>query len=342
DLVYASRTTASTTADLQLRAVDSGSTTVYLTQLYAFGLLVKIGDMQYKMGLFASAEASYLLAAEYSYIHPPTEGLTLWIRLAKNTLDWGNARYRAGDLTQAAGQYAKLIAPDGTEPTASALYDTASLAVGAEAAREVIASLNVRPMPPLQWNVAFFLLLAMSYHRQIADGLDFYGLALAPIHTFEYLQGVARGFAQEAIAAEREYINFRTRAELESATRLDLQTTQAMAWAEANARAQQSFAAQVDEAAAQQALELAIRRRDDAVSQRAAYAASSWTQIWSQAASTAQGMGSNSYFSEISALADKLDRGESISGDRGLLAAAYVFQAGRRNREYELARMQDN
>ncbi len=342
DLVYTSRTAVSTIADLQLRAVDSGSTTVYLTHLYAFGLLIKIGDMQYKLGLFAAAETSYLTAADYSYIHPPTEGLSLWIRLAKNILDWGNARYRAADLTQASQQYAKLIAADGTEPAGSPLYTVPSLAVGAAEAREVIASLTIRPMPPLQWNIAFYLLSAMSYHRQIADGLDFYGLALAPIHTFEYLQGVARGFAQEAIQAEREYINFRTRSESESATRLDLQTTQAMAWAEANARGQQYFAAQVDEAAAQQALTLAIRRRDDAVTQRDAYAASSWTQIWSQAASTAQGMGSNSYFSEISALADKLDRGESISGDRGLLAAAYVFQAGRRNRDYELARMQDN
>jgi hypothetical protein len=53
-------------------------------------------------------------------------------------------------------------------------------------------------------------------------------------------------------------------------------------------------------------------------------------------------MGSDSWFGEISELADKLDRGESISGERGKLAAAYTLQAGRRTREYELAKMDDN
>ena len=53
-------------------------------------------------------------------------------------------------------------------------------------------------------------------------------------------------------------------------------------------------------------------------------------------------MGEDSWYGEISELADKLARGESISGPRGKLAAAYTLYAGRKTRDYELKKMQDN
>lgn len=340
--VYGKRSAAKAVSDLRLLPVDASTTSAYLTHLYGYSLPLRIGDCLHASGLHEQAEASYLECAQYSFINVGAEATAVWVRLARNAVDWGNTLYKAVDLPGATAQYTKLIAADGTEPAASFMYSTASLAEPATAAREVIAHLQERPLPPLQWQIAEHLLVALAYLQQIADGLDFYGLALSPIHTFEYLQDVARGFAQEAIQAEREYIDFRSRQQVEEATRRELETTQAMAWAEASGRREQYLSAQADAAAAQRALDLAVRRRDDAQRQRDDYAGSSWTQIWSQAASTAQGMGSDSWFNEISELADKLDRGESISGERGKLAAAYVLQAGRRNRKYELAKMADN
>src|SRR5215471_8744836 len=53
-------------------------------------------------------------------------------------------------------------------------------------------------------------------------------------------------------------------------------------------------------------------------------------------------MGQDSWYNEISELADKLARGEEISGPRGKLAAAYTLYAGRRTQAYELQKMDDN
>jgi len=105
-------------------------------------------------------------------------------------------------------------------------------------------------------------------------------LLLSPIHTFEYLQGVTRAFAQQAIQAEREFITFKSHQELEEATRRDLETAKAMAQAEARGGWEQYMSAIEDEQAAQKGLQLATKRRDDAKAQRDAYAASSWGNSW--------------------------------------------------------------
>ena len=136
----------------------------------------------------------------------------MWIRLARNASSCGDSLYKGLDLAGAAAQYSKLIAPDGTEPAGSVLYTAASLGVPAAAAREVLAHLAERPLPPLDWQIAQYLLSALAYLQQLAAGLDFYGLALYPIYTFEYLQSAARGFAQEAIEAEREYVSLKASA----------------------------------------------------------------------------------------------------------------------------------
>jgi hypothetical protein len=167
-------------------------------------------------------------------------------------------------------------------------------------------------------------------------------LALSPIHTFEYLQSVARGFAQEAIQAEREFVNFKSREEMEEASRRELESAKAMSEAEAEGRFQQYMAAIEDEASAKGAHDLAVRRRDDAISQRGQYADTSSAQIWAQAASQALGGGQDGLYAEISELADRLDRGETIHGPGPKLAAAQTLSAGRKTRKYELQKMQDN
>jgi hypothetical protein len=339
--VYTPRKTAQSFADLELTWVGVPSTTFYLTHLYAYGLLVKIGDMYFALGQYKQAEANYQLAANYTYLNLQLEASTLWTRLARNALMWGHSLYKEEDLPGAKAQYEKLITTDAKVP-GGFLYETAALKVPADDARNLIGNLQVRPMPALNWEIAIYVLTAFQYLQQILDGLDFYGLALSPIHTFEYLQSVARGFAQEAIQAEREFVTFKMREETEAATRRDLETTKAMAEAEAEARLQQYLAAQEDQNAAQDALNLSIQRRDNAVDQRNQYASSSAAQIWGQAAATALGAGEDAYYSEISELADRLARGETISGPAGKIAAAEILYGGRKTRDYELAKMQDN
>ena len=339
--IYQARVTADQISKLAWQIVDTSTVSFYLTHLYAYVLPVKIADCYHQMGQYAKAEEYYIQASAYTYLNQKIEATALWIRMGRNALEWADSLYRAEDAAGAKTQYSKLVNENGTVPN-SFLYTTASLQTPANAARTLIQNLLNRPLPAIEWDIAMLVLSAYERLQQIAEGLDFYGLLFSPIHTFEYLQSVARGFAQEAIQAEREFVNFKTRQESEEATRRDLETAKAMAEAEAEGRRQQYLAAQEDETGAQRAVQLATQRRDDAVAQRNQYASASAAQIWAQAASQAQGMGQDSWYGEIAELADKLDRGESISGPRGKLAAAYTLQAGRRTRDYELKKMQDN
>jgi hypothetical protein len=338
--LYQGRVEAVTAKALDFTIVDTSTTTFYLTHLYSYALPVRMGDCFFELGQFAKAEEYFLVASRYSFLNKTVEATALWIRLARNIVTWGDSLYKREDVAAARTQYAKLIAEDGTVPNAT-LYTEAALATPATQARTVINNLQTRPLPVVDWDIAYFVLTASSRLQQILNGLDFYGLLLSPIHTFEYLQGVARAFAQEAIQAEREFINFKVHEELEAGTRRDLETTKAMADAEAQGRWEQYQAAIEDVQAAQKARALAQKRRDDAVSQRNAYAASSAAQIWGQAAAAALGGGEDAMWSEISELADKLARGETIHGPGPKLAAAQILYAGRKTRDYELKRMQD-
>jgi hypothetical protein len=339
--IYQTRLVAKAFAQIDFKIVDTSTTTVYLTHLYAYVLPVKIADCFHEMGQYAKAEEYYLMAAKYTYLNKAIEGTALWLRLARNAIEWGDCIYKAEDLPKAKIHYAKLITDDGKVPPASFLYTDAALAVPASQARTLIQNLLTRPLPAVNWEIAIWVLTASARLQQILSGLDFYGLLLSPIHTFEYLQGVARAFAQQAIQAEREFVNFKNHQELEEANRRDLETAKAMADAEAQGRWEQYMAAVEDEQAAQKGLDLATKRRNDAIAQRDAYAASSAAQIWAQAAASALSGGEDAYWSEISELADKLARGETIHGPGPKLAAAQLLYAGRKTRDYELKKMQD-
>jgi hypothetical protein len=338
--IYSKRTTAATFREIDFKIVDTSTTTFYLTHLYAYVLPVKIGDCYKVLGQYANAEKYYIEASAYTFLNLTIEATALWIRMANNLIAWGDSLYKGEDFPGAKAQYAKLITEQGTVPQ-TYLYNTASLNVPANEARTLIQNFQARPLPTVNWEIAIAVLTAAQRIQQILDGLDFYGLTLSPIHTFEYLQSVARSFAQEAVQAESEFINFKSRQEMEEASRRDLETANAMAQAEVQGRFELWQSAIEDEEAAQKARDLATKRRDDAVAQRNQYAAASLDQIWAQAASAALSGGQDAYWSEISELADKLDRGETIHGPGPKLAAAEILSAGRRTRDYELKKMQD-
>lgn len=340
--VYTRRTNAELFRDLDFKIVDTSTTTFYLTHLYSYSLPVRIGDCYKALGQYANAEKYYIIASNYSFINLSVEATALWIRMAQNVVAWGDSLYKNEDLNGAKVQYAKLVTPLGKVPApATYFYNTATLKKPADEARKLLQDILVRPLPDINWEIAITVLTAFERSTRIVDNLDFYGLALSPIHTFEFLQSVARSFAQETMQAESEFINFKSHQEIEEATRRDLETAKAMADAEEQGRFELWQGAIDDQQSAQAARDLATRRRDDAIAQRNAYAASSSAQIWAQAASAALGGGEDAYWSEISELADKLDRGETIHGPGPKLAAAQILRAGRKTREYELKKMQD-
>jgi hypothetical protein len=340
DRLYRSRVGKDRAVDLSVIFVDAATVSFYLGHVYGYVLPLKIGDCFHELGQYAEAEASYLQAADYGSLNTTIEASQVWVRLARNVLQQANTLYQAENLSAARAEYEKIITRTQQVP-ASILYTTSALETPANEARTLIGGIDGDPLPEVNPEIAGIVLEALSLLTQLLAGLDYYGLLLSPIHTYEFLQQVSRGFAQQAIQAEREFVNFKSREELEAASRRELESAQVMAAAEVAGREQLRQAALADASAAARAVTLATTRRNDAQDERDQYAAVSATQIWAQAASQAQMAGSDSWYSEISELADKLDRGESISGERGLLAAAYTLNAGRKSRDYELARMDD-
>jgi tetratricopeptide (TPR) repeat protein len=142
--VYQTRVGAATFASLGWQIIDTSSTTFYLTQLYAHAVPVKIGDCYFQLGLFAKAEEYYLQASTYTYLNTQIEATSLWIRLAQNAVEWGDALYKNEDTAGATAQYTKLINADASVPN-SFLYLTASLTDPATAAKTLIHKLKIRP-----------------------------------------------------------------------------------------------------------------------------------------------------------------------------------------------------
>ena len=92
-----------------------------MTQLYAYALAVKIGDCYHQLGQFSNAEAYYQQAASYTFINTEVEATALWIRIARNCVEAGDAFYKNEENDNATAQYSKLITAAGTVPV-SLLY----------------------------------------------------------------------------------------------------------------------------------------------------------------------------------------------------------------------------
>jgi len=339
--LYDVRVTAVNIADLIVNIADGASASLYVNHLYSFVLTMKIGDALHALGRYAQAEDSYKQAASYKYLNTAHEAPSVWLKLAANIMQWGDTLYRDEKIEAAKAQYEKFVTEDFNAPAASFLYKLDKLSGPAAIAKARLAALGTGT-PGSNSEIGYYVLTAASRMQAILDGLDFFGTLLSPIHTFEYLQGVARGFAQSAIQAEREFVNFTTQQEAETATRRELETMVAMAKAETAAKQEAVNAAKEDVDASEAALDLAVERRENAKRQRDDYAVASWTQIWASAAAQALGGGESAMFNIVVALADKLDNGETIHGAGPLLAAAQTYRSGRRTREYELAKMDDN
>jgi len=339
--VYQPRVTAQTIKDLIWRPNSDGELIAYLTHLYAFVIPQALGDCYHALGDFARAEKYYLQAANYTYINQKLEVPALWARLAANYVDWGDRLYRQEYIEECQGVYARLITRDGTVPDDSPLYTLPVFAGPASDAQQLIAHLDDPSSVAINPAIAWPILVAWARWQHLLAGLDFYGTDFTPIFTFEYLQQVARAFAQQAIQAEREYINFQTKAEAEAATRRELEGMVAMAEAEADGRYQQYLAAIEESEALDKAKALADLRCQHAIEEKDLYAAAGYWQYIAQSIATAHGAGEDWYEDEIRRLARDIEAG-SWHGEFGKLAAAAVLLGGQKSYEYQLERLEND
>jgi hypothetical protein len=327
-------------ADLILLPVGPPETATYLSHLYGFVIPQALGDCYRGLGNHERAEQYYVGATKYSNLNEELEAPGLWVRIAENALEWGDRLYKQERLEECRAVYGRVVGADGKAPEASVLYATPSLGMPAAVAREVIAHLSDQATPA---NPAIALPVITVWQRwqHLLAELDFWGTPPSPIFTFEYLQQVARGFAEQAIHAEREYVSFQSQAEAELATRRELEGAAALADAEVDARGALYTAAKDDTAATVDAVALAQLRVTQAEDSKKEYETAGYYQYITQSMATAVGAHEDWYESEIRKLASDIEAG-SAEGNPAKLAAAATLLGGQKSYEYQLARMDDH
>ena len=220
--VYQPRVQATTVTQLAWVGKEESDFAAQLPHLVQFVIPLAIGDSLHHLGRFELAETHYLKAAKYKFLNKTLEAASVWLRLVENYCAWGDERYRAEEIAEALDKYTRVITENDTAPANSPLFTLPGLRFIAEKARAFYQNFKDASLNPA---IRTATLQIRARIRQIAAGLNFFGVSPVPIFTFKYLQSVARLFAQRAIEAERDYIRFTVSAENGEATRRQLEQT---------------------------------------------------------------------------------------------------------------------
>lgn len=326
-------------------------------------------DCLHLLELYLPAAQSYALVTLGNPIPTTlndTEIAYIWLQWATVALDWGNALFRNSDqsnndLAVALTIYRSVVAVDldssasvplaGTSP----LYDIPMLTPAADKARKIIQNFSAllqgtTTAQALQVNPTQAGVIVEVYQQivKIQNGLDFWGhwRNTVPIWTFEYLQSVATNFAQLAISAERDFINFQDRNDQAQFTRQQLVQTASQANAEVDAASAQVDAAAAELSAYAAAQTLANARAADATANASSYASSSDLAIQYDAVRTQIAGGDSGDFDQVNGLANQLMAGGTITwsgstsdlfnNSTGAATAANQLVSARLSRQYEV------
>jgi receptor-binding and translocation channel-forming TcA subunit of Tc toxin len=319
---------------------------LYLPHVYFYVVPLGLAQCYHALGDWQAAEGQYLAAASYQYLNAAIEAPYLWNQLATLYLDWGNSLFRSDNASAAMPIYERVIVHDKTVPS-SPLYVAASLAPGAATGRATITHLDeiIQNRSAMAGEVELNPLIVATVIEvwqqltKIMGGLDFWGYptTTVPIWTFDYLQNVAVSFAQLAVSAERDFINYQDRADQGTLTRMQLQQGAQQAGAELSAAIQQAFAANAETTAYQDGVDLANQRAADASANATDYRNSSWHAAVVQAVGSQVGGGDTGDWEQLNNLSDQMVAGGSFSGSRATLAAAHQLAAAKINQQYEAA-----
>ena len=201
---------------------------VDLPHHYYFTIQVALAKTYAALGRFDEALAALALARTYPHLNVAIEGEFLWIETARIYLTWGNQLYRFNDRDGARQKYEAIILVGEVtdiDPN-SELYQPAVFAAQRATVESLIPVIS-QPESGLEINPQLEAIVREAFQRElmIRAGLNFYGIPSSPItiFRFRYLEAVARYFTDQAIKAEREYINFFSNAERETQTVMQLE-----------------------------------------------------------------------------------------------------------------------
>ncbi len=296
--------TLQTTSDLTLlhcQRLPATQLVTYIPYIYFFVLPMSIGDCLQDMGQWAAAEQQYLQALSYPFLNQSVEVVRVWSRLAELYLAWGDALYRsaANDATQyvaAAEKFGRIVTSDDKIPGGSPLYSSATFAAMKARATAVVGAADPQA---LDENPAIARVIVQARLRlhQIGAGLNIFGYTsdYVPPFGFEYLQTVARYFAQHAAVVEQTYIQFKSQAENEEFRRDQMEQQVDLSKASVQLEQRGLDEAQAGVQVAQTGVNYAETQRQNAVNAQSQFNSTRWEQLeleelyaWSNAAAQSE------------------------------------------------------
>lgn len=249
----------------------------YLAHVSGFILPLALGDCYAKLGDYAAAIPYYTKVRDYAFLNQTIERPMVWVRLARCYVQLGTRLYRDRNMVAARAQYENVVQiAGGGFVLNSPLYAGGFAPVAAG----IMAFLNAPDklaFTALDFATRSVVLDALSNLTQILNNINFLGFPddIVPIHSWRYLQNVARYLANQAIQMERSYINFKSTAEQEEATRLSLEQSVDASRAAAKVEAERVQAANDQLAVAELSAEGAQTRLDNAVDRKADFSTTS-------------------------------------------------------------------
>jgi multidrug efflux pump subunit AcrA (membrane-fusion protein) len=339
--IYGARVALTALPDVLLQPQQPPDVALALPHDYYYVIPLGLAECYQALGDYANAEKYYLQTASYQYLNASVEASYVWIQLATLYLDWGNALYQSGDPASALPVYLKVLTPAMTAPT-SQLYTLPGLQPAWTVAKQVITNIATAATLGVNPQIISAILDVRQQLIKIAGGLDFWGIwaPSVPIWTFDYLQQVATTFAQYAISAEQNVINFWNNADQSKLTRRQLVDAAAQSQAEVTAAQMQLAASQAQQQVYAAGVSLAQQRATDAQKNATEYQNLSGQWIVHQALQTQLNGGDDGDASQLNAYADAMmSRNYSLSGGRGTLAAAEGLTASRLNQQFEIDSM---
>ncbi|SCX80420.1 hypothetical protein [Nitrosospira sp. Nsp13] len=218
--IYQPRITATSLAALATFEIIDTNFIAYIPHTYGFTIPLSLGDCYLELGDYEEAITWYEKARDYQYLNQAIEAPMVWLKLANAYARWGNFLFESGEKAEARTRYEQIVRlTDPILDPASALYKSPVFDGLTAQVQAILAAPQPLDAEVHNPSIAAVVLLAKLNIQNIEDGIDFPLLSMAreqvPVFRFDYLQNTARYFAENAIQAERTYINFKTSAEQE-------------------------------------------------------------------------------------------------------------------------------
>jgi hypothetical protein len=268
-----SRINANTLIALETYLWDLPQFVSYLAHVQGFVLPLALGDTYFALGDYEKAATYYTKVRDYKYLNRSIERPMVWRKLARIYLQLGNRLYRNRDIEGAQTQYEHIlrILDDGFD-LSGPLYSGGFAPLEAETMDFLNAS-NRLAFTAMDYARRMIILEALANLTQILKGINYLGFPedIIPIHSWHYLQNMARYFANHAIQAERAYISFKDSSEREEFTHLALEQAVDAQGAALKVAELRVTAADAQHRVAYLSADLAQGRLDNAIAQKTDY-----------------------------------------------------------------------